>query len=136
MTGLFYAHSGVRYLVLLAGFVALAFYLHARATNRPIDRPSRIVGAAYTGLLDLQIVIGLLTMMMGIYYPALVGHMMMMIMAAVVAHGSAVLARGKEPARHHAVRLAGVVVSLVLIAGGVMAIGRNLFGSGAPSVTG
>lgn len=136
MTGLFYGHSGLRYLVLLAGIAALAFYAYARATGRPVDRTSRIVGAVYTGLLDLQIVLGLLTMMMGIYYGALIGHMVMMLMAAAVAHGSAVLARGyADPRRNHAIRLAGVVVSLALIVGGILSIGRQVFGSGAPSIT-
>ena len=137
MTGLFYAHSGLRFLVLLAGLAALLYYAYARATTRPIDRASRVVGAVYSGLLDLQIVLGILTVVTGIYYPALIGHIVMMVMAAAVVHGSAVLAKNTpDVKRYHSVRLAGVLVSLVFIAGGIMAIGRGVFSSGAPSVVG
>lgn len=135
MTGLYYAHSGLRYLVLLAGILAVLYYAYARATERPIDRPARIVGAAYTGLLDLQIVLGLVTVLAGIYYPALIGHIVLMLLAAAVAHGASVLTKNTaDVRRYHAVRLAGVLVSLLLVAGGIMAIGRRLFGSAPPSM--
>lgn len=137
MTFLFYAHSGLRYLVLLAGLVAVAYLAYAAATGRGADRPSRIVTAAFTGLLDLQIVLGLLTMVTGIYYPALIGHLVMMLLAAAVAHGASITARRPEQAARAAtIRLAGVAVALLLIVGGIVSIGRAVFGSGAPSMVG
>lgn len=135
MEALFYAHSGLRYLVLLAGIVALLFFAYALATHRPAGRGGRIATAAFTGLLDLQIVLGLILMASGIYYGALIGHMVMMLLAAVVAHGASAMARRAGDARReYTIRLVGVLGALVLIAGGIMSIGRSLFGSGAPTL--
>lgn len=135
MTALFYAHSGLRYLVLLAALIAIVHAGYALATRRAIDRPARIVGTAFVGLLDLQILLGLLLMMAGVYYGALIGHLAMMLSAALVAHAASAYSRRiEEPKRFYGVRLAGFVVSLALIAMGIAAIGRSLFASGAPSV--
>lgn len=130
----FHAHSGLRYLVLLAAFVAVAYLLYALATGRATERASRVLTSVFVGLLDLQILLGLLLMVSGIYYPALMGHLMMMILAAVVAHGASVMARKAEPRRALMLRLLGVAGALVLIVGGILSIGRSIFGAGVPSV--
>ncbi|HUE97563.1 MAG TPA: hypothetical protein VMN39_12960 [Longimicrobiaceae bacterium] len=135
MEMLFYAHSGLRYLVLLAGFAAAAYYGYAVATKKGNERTARILGSAFVGTLDLQIVVGVVMVVLGLYYPALIGHLFMMIGAAVVGHVALVLARSApSPERAYAIRLMGVVFALVLIAGGIMAIGRSIFGSGVPSM--
>jgi hypothetical protein len=135
MTFLFHAHSGLRYLVLIAGIAAVAYFAFALATGRTAERPARILTAMFVGFLDLQIVLGLLLMVAGIFYGALMGHLVMMLLAAAAAHGASVMARrSADPRRALQIRLAGVVVALLLIVGGVMAIGRSVFGSGAPSV--
>lgn len=141
MTGLFYAHSGLRYLVLLAGAVAVVYLAVALARRRPAARADRIVMAIYVGLLDLQVVLGLILVATGIFYGALMGHLVMMLAAAAVAHAAAAVARrgdaAPDPARNpNRIRVIGVLVSLGLVAGGIVAIGRSIFGSGAPSVTG
>jgi hypothetical protein len=135
MTGLFYAHSGLRYLVLLVGIAAIVYFAFGLFTRRPADRAAGILMAAFTGLLDLQIVLGLLLIVMGLYYPALIGHMVMMIAAAVVAHVTSVFAkRTADDRRSYAFRLGGSVLGMVLIVGGITAIGRGIFESGAPSI--
>lgn len=135
MTFLFHAHSGLRYLVLLSAVVALGYYAYALATGRTAERPARTLTAVFVGFLDLQVLLGLLLMVTGIYYPALMGHLMMMLLAVVVAHGASVAARRSDDFRRALqIRLAGVVVALVLIVGGILSIGRAVFGSGAPSV--
>ncbi len=135
MTALFYAHSGLRYLVLLAAFVAVGYLAYSAATGRGAERTARVVTAVFVGLLDLQIVLGLLLMVMGTYYPAIVGHLFMMLLAAAAAHGASVAARRSGNAgRATKIRLAGVAVALLLIVGGIMSIGRSVFGSGAPSI--
>jgi hypothetical protein len=70
---------------------------------------------------------------MGDFYPALIGHIITMVIAAVVAHGSSVYARRSGGDRADQIRLAGLVVTLVLIVMGILAIGRAVFGTGAPS---
>jgi hypothetical protein len=135
MQMLFMAHSGVRYLVLLAGIVALLYFGYAVATKSGSERTGRIVGAAFTGFIDLQILLGLIMVALGLFYSALIGHMFMMIAAAVVAHVAMKFGKSSEnTARGNAVRLLGVAMALVLIIGGIMAIGRSVFGTGSPTI--
>jgi hypothetical protein len=125
MNFIFQAHSGVRYLILLVGLVALLYFLSGLVTKRPVDKSVRILGSAFTGLLDLQIVLGILTVAMGRYYPQLIGHIVMMVLAAVETHVLLVVNR-KRPNPGYLLPLIAVAVALALIAGGVMAIGRGL----------
>ena len=76
--------------------------------------------------------LGILMVAFGVYYPALLGHIFLMIGAAVVAHVAMAMARTSPPDRADKVRLLGVVVAILLIVGGVMSIGRSLFESGPP----
>jgi hypothetical protein len=135
MTAFFYAHSGIRFLVLLLGVLALAYSGYGWAANRPADRASRILGAAFVGTLDVQAVIGIILVVTGLYYPALIGHIAMMLMAVLLAHvGMVVARRTVESRRAHLVRFLTVLFALVLVAGGIAAIGRPLLGTGRPSM--
>lgn len=133
---LFYAHSGLRHLVLLVGVVALLYFVVGLATRRPYAKPARILSAAYTGLLHLQLLLGILLVVTGIYYPALIGHIFLMLIAVAAAQGLSIFAkRSADDRRKWGLSLAAVVVSLVLILAGISAIGRSPFGSsGRPSV--
>ncbi len=137
MRPLFFAHSGVRFLVLLAGVVALAYLAYAALARKPAGNGGRVVMSAFVGFLDLQVllgvVLGILLVARGDFYPALVGHVMTMVIAAVVAHASAAYAKRSEGGRADRIRLLGVVVTLLLIAVGIHAIGRAVFGMGSPS---
>lgn len=135
MDMLFYAHSGLRYLVLLAGIVAALYYGWAVATKKGSERTGRILGSIFVGTVDLQVLIGILMVVLGLFYPALIGHLFMMIAAAIVGHVAMVMARSATPDRAFAIRLLGVVFAIVLIVGGILAIGRSVFGSGVPSIT-
>lgn len=137
MQMLYSAHSGVRYLILLIGIIALIYFAYAVVAKKNDETKSRVLGSVFTGVLDLQGLLGIIMVVMGLYYPAVIGHLVMMIGAIVVAHASMAMAKtAQPPERRNAFRLAGVVVALLLIVGGIMAIGRSVFGSGAPSVAG
>jgi vacuolar-type H+-ATPase subunit I/STV1 len=125
MNILFQAHSGLRYLVLLVGLVALVYFVSGLVTKRPVGKPVRILGSAFVGLLDLQILLGIIMVAMGRYYPRLIGHIVMMLVAAAVAHVLLVVNR-KRPNPGYVLPLVAVAVALALIAGGLMAIGRGL----------
>ena len=60
INGLYYAHSGTRWLVVLALVVALGFMIYSLVTNREQDRITRIVMLAFSSLVGLQWVIGIL----------------------------------------------------------------------------
>jgi heme A synthase len=132
LTGLLSAHSGIRYLILVAGVVAFAYALFAVVTRRPYDRGLRATGAAFAGLLHLQVLVGFVMIVSGRFYPALIGHIFMMLFAAVTAQIPLSVMRRRAPeARTALPHLVAVTISLVLIAGGVMAIGRGLLTSTA-----
>jgi hypothetical protein len=125
---LFWLHSNVRYLVLLAAVAAIVMAaLGWRSPGGGSSGAERGTMAAFVGLLDLQVLLGLVLLALFPFYPALIGHIMMMALAAVAAHVGSVMARKREPARSAApVRLITVVIALVLVVGGIMAIQRPL----------
>ena len=130
MPMVFYTHSGVRYLVLLAAIAAIAYLVVGMLRGTPFDKPAKILAAAYVGLLDLQVITGIALYLMIPNYPQLLGHIVMMLGAVSVGHVANVMnKRREEPS--WGVALAGVVVSLILIVGGIMAIGRPIYGTSA-----
>jgi hypothetical protein len=127
LTGLLHAHSGLRYLVLLAGAAALVYALVGLATGRRYDKGMRATGAAFAGLLHLQVLLGLILLLVGTYYPALIGHIVLMIGAAVAAQLPLSLMKRRPPEeRSYLPHAIGTGVALLFIWAGVMAIGRGL----------
>jgi hypothetical protein len=125
---LFYAHSGLRFLVLLSGAIAVAVLLWGANSGRPYAGQSRASTAMFTGTLDLQVLLGIATVLTRPWYGALMGHLVMMVAAAIAAHGITVYGRKQaDPKRAHLISLVGVVLALLLIVGGIMAIRSNPF---------
>lgn len=127
MTGLLHAHSGLRYLVLAAAAVTLAYALYGWLTGRPYDRAMRITAASFAGLLHLQVVLGFVLVILGLFYAALIGHIVMMLAAAVAAQVPQSMMRRRPPeARSYLPHVVGTAAALAFIWGGVLAIGRGL----------
>jgi hypothetical protein len=112
--------------VLLAALAVLVLStVQWTRTAADTTRMQRIAMAAFVGTLDLQVLLGIVLLVVWAYYPALIGHIVMMLLAAVVAHAGSVMARRREPARPGApIRLAAAALALLLIVGGIMAIQR------------
>lgn len=126
---LFYAHSGFRYLVFLAGLAVIGYAAYALATGKPYDKRMRILAAVFTGTVDLTALLGAAWIMAGVFYPQLGGHIVMMVAALVVAHiVPAVMKRRPMNERTYMPHIVGTVVSLGLIVAGIMAIGRPILG--------
>lgn len=126
MNILFHAHSGLRYLVLLAAVVAIAVLVYALATGKPV-RAARAATAAFIGVLDLQVLLGIILLIFWPFYGQLIGHIATMVLAAVVAHGTSVWAKKTADARRmQLIRLLGIIATLVLIVGGILAIQRPI----------
>ena len=122
-------HSGVRYLIFLAAVLAVGTALLANRPGRPASHSHALMNTLFVGLLDLQIVVGLVLLVLRGFYPQLMGHVMMMILAAIAAHGFALAAKKRERERLQPagmLRVAGVVIAIVLIVGGILAIGRPI----------
>ncbi len=131
-TGLLHAHSGLRYVVLIAGIAALAWALFGLVTKRPYGRPMRILGAAYAGLLHLQVVLGLVLLVVGATRTEVWIHMAIMLCAAVVAQlPASILKRRPVEERTFGIHAGGILLSLVLIWLALMPFGIGLFGSNA-----
>lgn len=126
MLVLFKLHSIVRFLVLASAALAILFYAVGVLRRAPVTKAVRIFGSVFVGLLDLQILIGIALVISGRWYPALVGHLVMMLIAAAVAH--VLLARNRrKPSPGYTLPLVGVAIALVFIIGGILAIGRGIF---------
>lgn len=135
MNMLYHAHSGLRYLVLAAGLGALVALAYAVRSGRPV-RAANGLATAFTGLLDLQIVLGIALVVGGIFYGALTGHLLLMLVAAAAAHVSSVRAKRAADVRAaYRIRLIGIAVALLAIALAIMAIGRSVVGTAPPTVT-
>lgn len=126
MNAIFHAHSGLRFIVLLLGVLNVLILCIGLARKKPFGRPHRALGAAFAGSLHLQVILGTVLVAMGRYYPALIGHFVMMVLAAVLAQVCMSLNR-RKPTPGLVLPLVGVAGALLLIFGGVMAIGRGLF---------
>jgi len=129
MSIVFFMHSGIRYLVLLAGLAAAIYLLFGLATRRDFDKLAGALAGAYVGLMDVQVLAGIVLYLLIPAYPALFGHVVMMLAAVTVAHMANIVNKRRE-AKSYYVAFAGVVVSLLLIVGGIMSIGRPLLGTG------
>jgi hypothetical protein len=137
---LFYAHSGLRFLVLLSGAIAAAVLLWGWRAGRPLAGQSRASLAVFMGAMDLQILLGIGAVLTRPWYGALMGHLIMMMGAVIAAHGITVYGRKQaDHRRAHLVSLAGVVLALLLIVGGIMAIRDSPFqmtpGAGATATS-
>jgi hypothetical protein len=137
---LYQAHSGLRFLVLLAGGIALAVMAWGWNARRPYAGQSRASMAVFAGVLDLQALLGVGLLFVRPFYGALMGHLLMLFAAVALVHALSVYARKLEHARRaHAVALSGVALALLLIVGGIMAIRASPFqmtpGAGATVTT-
>jgi len=130
---LFYAHSGLRYLVLLAGVAAVVYLIAGIARGADFDKLAKILSGAYVGFLDVQVLLGILLWLTVPTYGALYGHMVMMLLAVTTGHMTTIVNKRREQPSC-AVALAGVAISLILIVGGIMSIGLPIFGSGGLGV--
>lgn len=124
---LFHAHSGLRYLVLLAGLASFLYSIVAAVGGRPWDRGGRILLASFIGLLDVQVLIGLVLVFIWPFHAALWGHIVLMVLAAGAGHLTSVITRKRAPDRQsHLMVALGVAGTMVLVVGGITAIGRSV----------
>lgn len=123
MRALYHAHSGLRYLVLLAAVAALIALAHALVTRRT-PRVARAIATTFAVLLSLQVLLGIGLVMGGLFSDSIVGHLALMVLATVITHGTALVAqRASTDRRELVIRLAGIALALALITAGIMAIG-------------
>ncbi len=117
-------HSIVRWLVVLVAVVAVARYALVMAGRAQSSGMDRGLMSGYTGLLDLNVLLGLILIIgLGFTLPRL-EHAVTNIIGVAAAHILAQRAKKIEDARIKArTNLLGVVISLAIIIVGVALIG-------------
>lgn len=124
---MFSIHSHTRYLVLLVGVLVVLYALFGLVTRRRFDKFGLTLARVFAGVMDLQILLGIVTLVTRSFFPALIGHITMMVAAAAVAHLAAVrLKRTPEAERGYGTLLATGLIPLALIIGGILAIHRAI----------
>ena len=118
------AHSIVRWAVLLVGVIAAARAVMVM-TGRPGNKMDRGWMSGFTGLLDLNVLLGLILIVgLGEWELAQIEHAVTNVIAVVVAH--VFVARAKkieDPKRPAQFQALSVVVSLAIIVVGVSLVG-------------
>lgn len=126
---LFYAHSGWRYLVLLALVLNLGYALFGILGRRPYDATMLRLARILTASVHVQVLLGIGLLFARRFYPQLIGHLVTMALAAVAVTIVPVVMRKRDPAaRTWLPHLIATVVAAALIVVGIMAIGRSPLG--------
>jgi hypothetical protein len=130
LTGLLHAHSGLRYLILALGLLVVLVSALGVMQKKPYSKLMRVSASIFAGSLHLQVLLGFVLLMSGRFYPALIGHIFLLLIAAVVAQiPVSVLRRRPVEERTYMPHLVSTLVTLGLIWAGVASIGRGLLQS-------
>ena len=124
---LFLAHSGWRYLILATGVLLLAIALVATRAGvlSNAGRSSIRLFRVYTVFLDVQLLLGVGTALVRPWLPMYIGHIVMMVAAAAVAHVFSARLRKRAPEQRSPLMiLLATILSLALVVAGIMAIQR------------
>lgn len=121
MTALVILHSLVRWFILAAGAIAIVRATWGWLGTLRFARSDNMLGVVFTGLVDLNVLIGVMLLVSKWNSPGrpTLLHPLTMILAAVVAHVARMLMREREGKARHLWQGAGFLVSFVLILVGI-----------------
>lgn len=128
------AHSLIRYLILLLGVGVTVYALRGVVTRSPYDNRMRVLGGVFALSVHLNLLVGLAALFGRPFQPYVMGHIIPMVFAAVVAQivPSVMKTRPME-ARTHAPHLVSAVVAMALLIWGILALpGGTVLGSYIP----
>jgi hypothetical protein len=128
----YHTHSGIRYLALLLGILALGYALYGVATGRPYDQRMRKLAGFFAVTFHVNILVGvaLLFTRTG-FYPQLGTHILTMVAAGVVAQiVPSVMRRRPMEERTYMPHVVNVAAALGLLILGILSIpGASIVGS-------
>lgn len=127
---LFYLHSGLRYLILLAGLAVIVYAVMGHVRKRPHDKTMKHLAITFRTLMDVTLFSGIVMVMTGFgFYNDLGVHVILMLLATVVSHVvPAVMRKRKQEERTLMPYAVATAVALALTALGVLSIGRPVIG--------
>jgi hypothetical protein len=114
-------HSILRWVIVLVGILAIVKFLIGWARKSAFGKIDRGLSSGFSGLMDLQAMLGLLYFLVtgfgGAGFPMFrIEHMVTMLIAAAVGHAPAMF---KKAANKHAVAFYAVIGALILVVIGV-----------------
>ena len=122
-------HSGIRWIVVVVGVIAIIKYLIGWLGNMKFTGLDRGIGVAYTASLDLNLLLGLIILIIGIFndLPTAVWrirgeHLLVMVLAVVAAHMTARWKKASDNIRFRQTALF-ILISMILIYVGVATVG-------------
>jgi hypothetical protein len=125
----FYAHSGIRYIVLVLAVGVVGYGIYGAATRRAYDKPMRRLASGFAGAMHLQILLGVALGLTGRFAPQVMGHVMMMLFAAAAAQIPVSVMRRRAPEeRTYLPHVIWTLVALGIVYWGMAAIGKPLVG--------
>ena len=121
MTILLEAHSGLRWVIVVFGLVAIIKFLIGWARKSQFGKMDRGLTSGFSGLIDLQVTLGLLYFFLtgfgSVGFPLFrIEHMVTMLIAAAVAHAPSMF---KKAANQYALASYSVIGTMILIVIGV-----------------
>lgn len=127
---LFYAHSGLRYLALLAGLAVIGYAAHGASTQRPHDKNMKNLAITFRTTMDVTLFLGVAMIMTGYgFYNDLGMHFVLMTLATVVSHiVPAVMRKRPQAERTYPPYAVATGIALILVALGTVVIGRPVVG--------
>jgi len=124
------AHSGFRYIYLLAALAVVGYVVYGLVTKRPFDKTIHGIFAVQMLSLDFTAFLGIAAGFSSrARYPGLGPHIATMLFAIVVLHIVSKVMRGRpEEERTYVPYLVATLVALALVWVGIAAMGRPLLG--------
>lgn len=113
-------HGEIRWLVALVAIIAIVKFAYGWLTNaeyKPVDRG---LMAAFAGLLDLNLLLGLILILTLGVAPNRIEHAVTMVIALVIAHSNSLWRRSTNSATIFRNNLIAVVLALIVVFIGVM----------------
>lgn len=123
---LLHLHSGLRYLILLAGLAVILYALHGVIKKRPHDATMKNLAITFRSLMDVTLFSGIVVVMTGFgFYNDLGVHVILMLLATVVSHVvPAVMRKRKQEERTLMPYAVATAIALAMVALGVLSIAK------------
>lgn len=120
---LLHTHSGLRYLVLLMGIAVVVYAIRGAVSRAPYDDRMRVMGGVFAVLMDLNVFVGFAALFGRPFQPYVIGHILVMIFAAVAAHiVPSVMKRRPMEERTYLPHAVSAAVALGLVVAGILAL--------------
>lgn len=126
---LLHLHSGLRWLIVLAGLAVIVYALRGVVTKRPHDATMKNLAIAFRSLMDVTLFSGFVLVMTGFDFKSDLGvHVVLMLFATAVSHVVPAVMRKRKPEQRTLLPYAvATAAALVLVFLGTLAA-RNAAG--------